>query len=72
MKEYLLDFIISMGSHPLLYFYILGCICALICICIVSRDELKEPDAQWGMIPTVVLLSWLTVGTCIYYKIKDD
>lgn len=72
MEEFFINFAISAGSHPFLYFYILGCICALLCICIVSRDELKEPDAQWEMIPTVVLLSWFTVVACIYYRIKDN
>lgn len=72
MEDFFINFAISTGSHPFLYFYLLGCVVALICVLIVSRDELKRPDAQWGMLPTVVALSWFTVGACIYYRIKDN
>lgn len=72
MEDLIIDFVMSVGSYPFLSLYILGCIVALIAIFVINNDDLEDENAQWGLIPAVVLLSWISVIACIYYKIKDN
>lgn len=72
MEDLIIDFVMSVGSYPFLSLYILGCFIALIAILVINKDDLKNENAQWGLIPGVVLLSWISVIACIYYRIKDN
>lgn len=72
MEDLIIDFVMSVGSYPFLSLYILGCIVALIAILVINKDDLEDENAQWGLIPVVVLLSWISVIACIYYKVKDN
>lgn len=70
MEDLIIDFVMSVGSYPFLSIYILGCVVALIAILIINKDDLEDENAQHGLIPGIVLLSWISVIACIYYKIK--
>lgn len=72
MEDLIIDFVVSVGSYQFLSLYIFGCIVALIAILVINKDDLEDENTQWGLIPGVVLLLWISVIACIYYKVKDN
>lgn len=72
MEDLIIDFVVSVCSYQFLSLYIFGCIVALIAILVINKDDLEDENAQWGLIPGVVLLLWISVIACIYYKVKDN